>query len=379
MAKRYNEKKNWTKWVYWFTFAVAVIVVYKTLDNFGDISLWFKGLMSVLMPFILGILLAYILYIPCRFYENLYKKVKILDRPARGMSIATVYLIVLLLIILLINIIIPAASKGITDLANNLPTYYNNAMGYVDNIPDNSLIKKEKVQEIIEGLRAIDITKVLSLDNVTSYVTRAMGLANAILGIFVTIVISIYILMERKAIIKFLSKLGRGLFKENVNKFFGKYFIKSNTIFFKFLLGQMLDAVVVGTIVSIAMLIMGVKYAVLLGVMVGLFNLIPYFGPIVGILIAAVITLFTGGFSQALWLLFVTIVLQQLDANIINPKIVGTALKLSPILIIFAVIVAGAYFGILGMFLAVPIAAIIKILVLDFLDYRIEKKQEIEA
>ena len=375
-AKRYREKKNWTKWIYWFTFAVAVIFVYKTLDNFSDISTWFGKLTATLMPFILGLLLAYLLYIPCRFFERLYKKLKILRKPARHLSILTVYLLVLAIIIILINIIIPAASNSVKDLANNLPIYYNNAKDYVNNMPDDSIIKKESIEQIISNLEKVDITQFLNLGSITGYISKVMGIANVILEIFVTIVISIYVLAERAKILEFVRKASRALFKPHSNEVLGKYFVQSNEIFFKFLSGQILDGIVVGTIVSIAMWIMGVKYGVLLGIMIGVFNLIPYFGPIIGILIATVITLFTGGVNQALWLAVVTIVLQQLDANIINPKIVGTVLKLSPIIIIFSVIVVGAYFGILGMFLAVPIAAVIKLMVNDFLDYRIEKKKE---
>ena len=119
---------------------------------------------------------------------------------------------------------------------------------------------------------------------------------------------------------------------------------------------------------------MNVKYAVLLGLMIGVFNIIPYFGAIVASGIAIVITIFTGGFGQALIMAIVVIVLQQIDANVINPKIVGSSLKLSPILIIFAVTIGGAYFGILGMFLSVPIVAIIKILVLDYIELKSIKR-----
>ena len=121
---------------------------------------------------------------------------------------------------------------------------------------------------------------------------------------------------------------------------------------------------------------MKVKYAVLLGFLIGLFNLIPFYGSIVAIAIATIITIFTGGFTKAIWMLIVVVILQQLDANIINPKIVGNALKLSPILVIFSVTLFGAYFGVLGMFLAVPIIAVIKILVNDFIDYRIKNKEK---
>ena len=134
---------------------------------------------------------------------------------------------------------------------------------------------------------------------------------------------------------------------------------------------QLVDAVIVGLITSIAMSIMRIKYAVLLGFIIGLFNIIPYFGAIVAVVISIIITIFTGGFVQAIWLAIVVVILQQIDANIINPRILGNSLNLSPILVIFAVTVGGAYFGVLGMFLGVPVIALIKIIIEDFIEYKI--------
>jgi len=103
--------------------------------------------------------------------------------------------------------------------------------------------------------------------------------------------------------------------------------------------------------------------------------MIPFFGAIVAVGIAIFITICTGGLSQAIWLAIVIIILQQIDANIINPKIIGDKLKISPILVILSVTLAGAYFGVLGMFLAVPIVAMIKVALNDYLDYKEENKK----
>ena len=133
---------------------------------------------------------------------------------------------------------------------------------------------------------------------------------------------------------------------------------------------QILDAIIVGILTAIAMSLLGVKYAVLLGFFIGLSNLIPYFGAIVGVGISIIITIFTGGFGQAIWMAIIVIILQQIDANIINPKIVGNSLEISPLLVIFAVAIGGAYFGILGMFLAVPVCTVIKLLIEEYIDYK---------
>ena len=126
---------------------------------------------------------------------------------------------------------------------------------------------------------------------------------------------------------------------------------------------------------SIALSIMKVKYAALLSIMIGVFNIIPYFGAIVGCTIAVIITIFTGGIVQAIWMLVVILILQQVDSNIINPRILGSSLHISPILVIFSVTVGGAYFGVLGMFLAVPVTAFIKIILEDKINEKLEEKE----
>ena len=136
----------------------------------------------------------------------------------------------------------------------------------------------------------------------------------------------------------------------------------------------MLDGIVVAVITSIAMTIMGVKYSVLLGTLIGISNLIPYFGAIFGVAIAIIITILTGGWEQALIMAIVVIILQQIDANLINPRITSSSLKVSPLLIMFAVTVGGAYFGVLGMFLSAPIFTLIKVIVDDFVNERNKEK-----
>ena len=108
----------------------------------------------------------------------------------------------------------------------------------------------------------------------------------------------------------------------------------------------------------------------LLGFLIGLFNLIPYFGAIIAVTVAILITIFTGGIGQAIVMAIVVIILQQIDANIINPKIIGGSLSISPLLVIFSVTVGGAYFGVLGMFLAVPIFTVIKLLIEEYIEYK---------
>ena len=373
-----KNKRKITKWLYWFLFAVAIILVYKTLDDFTAIGNWIKDFLDVLMPFIIGLLIAYLLYIPCRKIEGIYrkcKKVKFISKRARGLSIVTVYFIVLIILILVINILLPIIASSIIDLVSNIQNYYNSLNTSIENLPEDSLLKNEIVLDIIDSIRNIDLKQYFNMNKLAEYAKGVINVAGGILSFFVAIIVSIYLLLQRKEIMEFLKKLGRAIFKERTYNNFGKYFDRTNNIFFNFLAGQLIDGIIIGIITSIAMSILGVKYAILLGFMIGIFNLIPYFGAIIAVIIAALITLLTGGVWQALIMVIVVTILQQIDANIINPKILGNSLKISPLLVIFSVSVGGAYFGFWGMFLSVPIIAVLKLLITDFIEYKNKTKQ----
>lgn len=368
-----NNKKKITKWLYWFLFAVAIILVYKTLDNFSAIGKWIKNLLDVLMPFLVGLLIAYLLYIPCRKVESLYKKskkIKFFRKKARALSIFTVYLIILIILIISINYLLPIISNSIIDLASNIQGYYNSLMQNIDDLPQDSILKNEIVLDIIESVKSIDFKQYINMSKLAEYAKGVINVAGRILDFFVAIIVSVYLLLQRKEILEFIKKLGRATLKDKTYNNFGKYFNRTNNIFFNFLAGQLIDGIIIGIITSIAMSIIDVKYAILLGVMIGVFNLIPYFGAIIAVIIAALITLLTGGIWQAIIMVIVVTILQQIDANIINPKILGNSLKISPLLVIFAVAVGGAYFGVWGMFLSVPIIAVIKLLLTDYIEYK---------
>ncbi len=368
-----KEKKVITKWLYWFTFAVAVIVVYKVLDKFGEITTWIKGLISILYPFIMAVIIAYLFYIPCRGIESRLRKMG-LKKGARGLSIFIVYTIAIIFCVLVIKFVIPTASESIMELVGSLPNYYTKATEAIKEMPEDSILNKINATQLIEGLGDIDLTQYFSLENLGQYIKGVLGLATTLFDIFVTLVVSIYILAERTEILNFARRFCKAIFRNDTYKDIGKNFRRSNEVFFKFLSSQLLDGLVVGIMVSIAMSILHVKYAVLLGFMIGLFNLIPYLGAVIAVAIAVIITALTGGISQAIWMAVTVIILQQIDANIINPRITGNSLNISPILVIFSVTVFGAYFGIIGMFLAVPIVTIIKLSIEDYISIRANGK-----
>ena len=373
-------KKNLSKWMYYFLLAVAIISVYKFLDNVTAIGQAIKGFFDVIAPFLTGTLLAYLLYIPASRIEKRFQKSKkkIIKKKARGISVFIIYVLTIALIILLVNVILPVVINSVIELVNNFQNYWNVAMEKLGALPDDSILKSKQVEDIVksvgDSIQNIDFKQYVSTDKITGYIKSVIGVANGIFDIFVSFVVSVYILLQRGSIMNFFRKLTMAIFDEKTCDKIEKYVDSTNRIFFKFISGQIIDGIIVGILVTIGMSVIGVKYAVLLGFMIGLFNIIPYFGAIVAVAISVLITLITGGVSQTLIMAIVVIILQQIDSNIINPKIIGNSLEISPLLVIFAVTVGGAYWGVLGMFLAVPVAAVLKIIIDDWIEFKNSKK-----
>ena len=373
-------KKNFSKWMYYFLLALAIIIVYKFLDNFTAIGQAIGKFFDVIAPFLTGGLLAYLLYIPASRIEKGFEKSKrkLIKKKARGISVLITYIIAILIIILLVNVILPVVIDSVIELVSNIQNYWNIVMEKWGALPEDSILKSQQAQDIIkalgESIQGTDYQQYISTERITGYIKSVIGVASGIFDVFVSVVVSVYILLQRGSIIRFFKKLTMAIFDEKICEKIGTYVDSTNRIFFKFISGQLIDGIIVGILVTIGMSIIGVKYAVLLGFMIGLFNIIPYFGAIVAVAISILITIITGGVSQTLIMAIVVIILQQIDSNIINPKIIGNSLEISPLLVIFAVTVGGAYWGVLGMFLAVPVAAVLKIIIDDWIEYKNQKK-----
>lgn len=366
-----NEKRNnnLQRWLYWFGLGLTLIVISKLLDNYHEVMGVLKTFFGVISPFLIGIFISYLLYMPARKFEELYEKtkIKILRKHARALGVISVYIVLVIIITILVSVIVPAVFESITDFISGIPHYYEEIINTYNNLPEDSILKSQIVQEEINNIQNIDIKQYLNMEKILEYVMNAVSALFGILDSFIAIIVSIYILIDRSQILGFAKRFTGAMFKEKTYKNIDKYFNNSNKIFFKFVASQFLDAIVVGILVTVTLTIMGIKYAPLLGALIGLFNMIPYIGAIIATVVAAIITLITGGITQAIWMLIVVIVLQQIDANIINPKIVGKSLEISPLLVLFAVTFGGAYFGMLGMFLAVPVVAVVKILIDDYI------------
>lgn len=375
-------KQGWKKRISWLLIAITVVIVYKMLDNFSNVTEWFGTFFRILKPFLAGVLISYILFMPCKKIEGILEKskFKFVKKKARGLSVITTYIIFVLIVIIIINCIFPVLKESVVELVGNIPGYYETLVNKYKELPEDSVLKSDVIKDKMTELSNIDMKQFLSINNekIIEYVKNIINIFSGIFDVFVSIIVSVYILLQRTTIMKFLRRFARALFKKNTYEAVNKYFTKANEVFFTFISSQLLDAVIVGILTTIAMLIIKVKYAPLIGFTIGLFNMIPYIGAIVAVGIGILITFITGGLGKAIAMAVVVIILQQIDANIINPKIIGVSLEVSPLLVIFAVTVGGAYFGIMGMFLGVPIAVVIKTVLNDWIDNKNKFRDEQE-
>ena len=205
--------KNWKKYVAWFTLGILLIVFYKTVDGLSSAVSWLNGLVDLLMPFFIGALIAYLLYIPSKKVEDLFKRIKIkfIAKRARGLSVLFVYLTMIFLIVMIFNIIMPRIYDSVMELSKSLPTYYTDAKNYLSSLPADHIFSQVDLIGAIENLEKSDIVgKIIDffdLDNINKYVKGIVDAVNVVFNLFVSFMVSVYLLLERSDIKSFAKNL----------------------------------------------------------------------------------------------------------------------------------------------------------------------------
>lgn len=372
-------KIDWNYWVIRFLFIIAVIVSYKVIANYEVLKNVLENFISVLSPFIIGFVIAYLLNGAQKRVEVLIEKISppFLKKAKRGLSVLIVYLVLIGIIFVSLNYVIPIIINNIIDLISMLPTFYNYLLEVVENLESQGTLDFIPLEQILTSLSSTyGPDKLLSQWNqaLTSLGAFTIGVSSMIFNAFLSFIISIYALLFKDSILEFVSRASQKIFSHQLYERMKHAIQTTNNVFYKFISSQFLDACVVGILSMILLNVMNVKFAVTLALLLGACNMIPYFGSIFASVVIGIICFFTGGFTHAITVLLALIILQQIDGNIIGPRIMSGALNLNPIIIIISISVGGSYFGVLGMFLAVPAAALIKIFIDNWLEKPAEKQ-----
>jgi len=366
------KKEDFTlsKWLPIFILAVILMLVYKTIDNLGQITSVIGQFLLVISPLLYGILFAYFIYIPHNAVEKLYRKAKweFLIKHARGISTVTIFLLLLIIVVFILSFILPVIFQSVLDLANSIPGYITTALKLLDELPEDSVLRTFDIATIVKNSSGDILSRVVNPAGIEQVARGIMSFAGEIFSLIMGLVISLYILMDRERIAAFFLRLNSAVFKNELRRNRAiKYLKQINKVLFTFIASKGLDSIINFVVATTILLVFKVPYALLLGLIAGLFNFIPYIGSIISAIVISIIALITTDTSTAIPVMIGLLIFNQLDGNYIEPRIMKSSLKISPILVIIAVVIGGAYLGIVGMFLAVPIAVIIKQILLEYI------------
>ena len=365
-------KKSLAQWLSFFLLGVSFIVIYKMFDSLSEIGGVIGKLFSILTPFVIGFVIAFLLYGPVKWFERLFfrSKAKWMHKIARPISVTIVYLLFFGVVALVVYLVIPALVRALVDFINSVPTYYNNVMAFVDeyNRP-GGLLEGFDVRGKIAELYAW-VQGQLTVERILSYVSSVVSLTSSIVDVFMALVVSVYMLLGKESLFSAVRSVS-GLFmrKKTIN-FVSGYLEKISRIFNDYVYSQLIDACVVGVLATIGYLLGGMPNAPALGIMLGLLNLIPYFGALIGGAISVLIALLSGNVYSALFIGVYILVMQQIDANIIQPRIVGQTVGIKAIYVLLGITVCGGLFGFWGILLGAPVMAVAQMIVTDCIEAR---------
>ena len=366
-----RSKTEWSKWLPAAIVAIALMVVYTALSNYFEIKAALGRFLSVISPLLLGILFSYFLYIPALKLEGAFRKpgAGFVSRKARGLGVLLVFLVLIMILVLLFLFVVPVLISSAADLAANVPLYLDSVTDFLDeSAGDFTLFGFDIVGVLLEYVDGF--TERLFDRIVVDQLARgAVGFARGIFNVVLGLVLSIYILLERGRIAIFIKRLSGAVFKDERRRVRVNLRLRQcNGVLLTFIASKGLDSVINVVVVTCMLLLLKVPYAILLGLIAGLLNFIPVLGSLVAVSSIILISLITGGLGKAIQVFIPLIIFQQMDANFIDPSILRSSLKISPILVITMVIAGMAYFGVAGAFLAVPFTVIVKQFVMGFID-----------
>ena len=353
--------------IYGLMFVLGTILLVRIVGSFNNTVKLLGQALQVIAPFLVGAFIAFILYPLVRFfYRNLFKNTLHMksDKLSKWLSILVTYVIAIGVIAILMVFILPQLYTSITDIVDRLPVWYNNLTTIVDNFEnrhaDLGFIDYNLINEHLTSLYPKIISYLTdTLANLLPYVVNtSMAIVKGVVNLIISIMVSVYMISDHKNIFYQFKKLLYAVFPKQAADTARTICRESTNIFLKFMYGKAIDSVIIGIICFVCMNIFKFPYTVLISVIVGITNMIPYFGPYIGGVLGGIIIVIVNP-VQVIFFAVMILVIQQFDGLFLGPKILGESTGLMPLWVIFAIVVGGAMFGVLGMFLGVPTMAVI--------------------
>lgn len=381
--------------IYIIVLATILYVIYWLVSKLefilGTILGALSGLLVILTPFIIALVVAYLLHpVVCWIESNVMYNKRIIKlengnpdkyrKLKRTLSVLLTYVLVIGIIVVLLystyamiggQISRQIDFNTIIDSISSYSERYNQIFEQLKIKLESSGLSDNIKQQFIKTIE--DINELLG-SAISKTFNQIKNLGSNIVNIALGLIVAFYILKDLQYFKKLYLEATKVLIKERKNQTLSNLMTDINSIMSSFIRGQLLDALIVGILSSIGLSIISLDFAVLIGMTAGIANIIPYFGPIIGSVPAVIVGLLSGSPIKALLAVIVLVVVQQIDGTLIAPKVVGDSVGLHPVFVMLSILIGGAYFGLLGMLIAVPAAAIIKMFLLRWL----EDKKNIE-
>ena len=363
-------------------FAAIVILALMKIDLLWEGLLF---LLSILQPFIVGGMIAFVINIPMKFFEKkLFHEEKLeksrakwLLKCKRGISLVLAFLAVFLVITLVILTIIPQLAATVRELANKIPVFWSNVMGQLEIL----LVENPELLKQVESIKIPEIDWKKTIETIISFLGNGMGnmltstvtVASSIISntvnFFIALVFSVYILMQKEKLGNQFERVLKAYASPKLYTGTMKVFGLLNRNFSNFITGQCTEAVILGMMFVISMTVFRFDYAVMVGVLIAFTALIPIVGAFIGCFVGAFLMLVDDP-VKALWLLVLFIVLQQIEGNLIYPHVVGNSVGLPSIWVLAAVTIGGSLMGVFGMLIFIPLLSTVYMLLKEDVNKR---------
>lgn len=369
-----------------FLVIMACVVIYFALLRINQISEAVFAVVDVLKPILYGMVIAFLLnpivkmvdryFVPwLEKYMERRKAIK-LSR-ASGVAVSLIFLFAL--ITALFNMLIPELVKSIRDLIITLPGQLNEVVDWFNHMQASdttmgilfSNIVEEGTATLQNWLRTELMPQINTI--MSNLTVGVLNILNELFNFLIGLIVSIYLLASKETFSAQCKKLTYAFLKTDHANMILHLTKKSNEIFGGFIIGKIIDSAIIGVLCFVSLSLLKMPYILLVSVIVGVTNIIPFFGPYIGAIPSAILILLNDPKKGIYFILFI-LVLQQVDGNVIGPKILGNSTGLSSFWVVFSILVGGGLFGFVGMIMGVPTFAVIYYIIMMITDQRLERK-----
>lgn len=354
---------------------IIAILFFTILNKFKDIKRAIQFIITILFPFLLGIGIAFILNNPEKWVENkLLKNVPLQKNHKRILATLIVFILAIGFLILFFSIIIPNTVDSVRQFSTNIVVYSDTFISYTKDFAYRMNISEKQVEQMLINF---DITKKITsivTESIPKIASYSYSFVKGFINLILAFVSAFYILLDRETLVKGIKKLNYSLFDKNFANYLTLWTNDAKTVFEQYIVGNIIDSFIVGVLCYVVILFLKIPYTNMIALIIGVTNVIPVFGPFLGAIPVIIILCLIDPLS-ALIFAIVIFIIQQIDGNIIKPIVLGDKLGMSGFWILFSVTVGGALFGVVGMFLGVPIFALIYAGIHDYITVRLRHKK----